>query len=241
MLAASISFAGASPGYIDEFTESTLLPFWTFVDPTGNSSYSLTANAGWLRITAPTGVALAPTSNYNASRVLQSVTSDFVATTCVTGSFTQSGFRGGILVWKDTSNYMRLEKWGTNQVLMYGVLDGTVTYQAGTLPSTYNPLHLKLERSGTTLRGYWSENGTDGSWTLIKQFTSFTAGDSVEIGLFVINVGSTPFSADFDFFKIVPGSLFVVPEYPLGTIAIPIAMGAAVIIYKKRPGQKTKS
>jgi regulation of enolase protein 1 (concanavalin A-like superfamily) len=237
VIACSISCAAANPGYIDSFVNPNLLNFWTFVNPAGTSTYSLSANVGWLRITAPTGVALAPTSNYNAPRVLQNVTGNFVATTCVNGSFTETGDRAGILLWKDNNNYMRLEKWGTNQVLMYGVLGGVVTSQSGSLPSSYNPLYLKLEKTGTTIAGYWSQTGVDGSWNLIKQFT-YTAVDPVQVGLFAINVGTVPFSADFDYFNIAPGNIFVLPEYPIGTLAIPVAMIGAFVISKRRSKNK---
>jgi len=233
VFAYGISFVAANPGYQDEFADSSLLPFWSFVNPAGTSSYSLTDHSGWCRITAPTGVALATTSNFNAPRLLQPVTGDFLATTCVSGSFSQAGFRAGLLVWKDTSNYMRLEKWGANQALMYGRIAGVETYQPVSLSSNYNPLYLKLEKVGTTLSGYWSQDGI--TWNLIRQFTSFNAADPVEVGIFVINVGSTPFSADFDYFRITPFGVFVLPESPLGTLLIPIAMGGAFAVYKLKP------
>ncbi|MCW4010990.1 MAG: DUF1349 domain-containing protein [Candidatus Bathyarchaeota archaeon] len=240
ILAYGATFAAANVGYVDEFTDSSLGSFWTFVDPLGTSSYSLTAHSGWLRITAPVGAALAPTSNYNAPRVLQSVTGSFVATTYVNGNFSEDGFRAGLLLWNNTNNYMRVEKWGANKVLMYGVIGGTVRSQQANLPSSSDSLYLKLEKSGTTISGSWSQNGA--TWNLIAQYTNFNAADPVQVGLFALTVGSTNFSPDFDYFHINPGNIFVVPEYPLlGTMAIPIAMGAAFIIHRRRPKQKTNA
>ncbi|MCW4023766.1 MAG: DUF1349 domain-containing protein [Candidatus Bathyarchaeota archaeon] len=239
LLAAFLSFTTfscvfADVGYNDDFTSTNLNSFWTTAGST-SAVFNLTANPGYLIITAPTGVALAPTSNYDAPRILQPVTGNFEATTCVSGDFSQSGFRGGLLIWKDTDNYMRLEKWGTNQVLMYGVLDGTVSYQQGTLPDSYNPLYLKLEKSGTTITGSWSSNGI--AWNTVKSYT-FNAADPVQIGLFAINVGSTTFNAEFDYFHIVPGEIFELPEYSIGLLAVPLAMMAGFVVFRSR--QKIK-
>jgi regulation of enolase protein 1 (concanavalin A-like superfamily) len=220
----------ADAGYNDDFTSTTLNSFWTTAG-TSSATFDLTTTPGYLRITSPTGPALSPTSNYDAPRILQPVTGNFEATTCVSGGFTQSGFRGGLLIWKDTNNYMRLEKWGTNQVLMYGVLDGVVSYQQGTLSSNYNPLYLKLEKSGTTLTGSWSSDGI--AWNTVKSYT-FNAADPVEVGLFVINVGTASFSADFDYFHIVPGEIFELPEYSIGLLAVPLAMMAGFIVFRNK-------
>lgn len=230
----SVSFASAAPGYSDEFSSSTLQSFWTFTDPLGTSSYSLTANPGYLRITSPTGNGFSGTSNYNAPRVLQPVTGDFVATTSVSGTFSESGFRGGLLIYETNNDYFRLEKYGSNQVLMYGYIGGSPTYQAASTSSPDNPLYLKLERTGTTLAGYWSSDGV--SWNLVKQYTTnFASADSLEIGLFTISVGSTSFSADFAWFHITPEGLSVLPESPLGVLALPAAVLAAYAVYRLKP------
>jgi len=232
-LLSQVNSVAAAPAYQDEFTDSSLQSFWTFTNPLGTGSYSLTANSGYLRITAPTGVGLSKTSNFNAPRMLQPVTGDFVATTSVSGVFSQTGFRGGLLVWKDTNNYFRLEKYGSNQVLMYGYINGVETYQTGTLPSNYTPLYLKLDRTGTTLNGYWSSDGT--TWNLVKQYTVFNPADSLQTGLFTINVGSTVFSADFDYFHVTPAStLSVLPETPLGVVAVVGTMFGAFAVFSYR-------
>jgi regulation of enolase protein 1 (concanavalin A-like superfamily) len=230
----TISCVFASVGYNDDFTSTSLNSYWTTAG-TPAATFNTTANPGYLRITCPTGPALSPTSNFDAPRILQPVTGDFEATTLVGGDFTESGFRGGLLVWKDTNNYMRFEKWGTNQVLMYGVLDGTITYKQGTLPANYNPLYLKLEKSGTTLTSLWSTDGI--AWNTLQSST-FNAADPVEVGLFAINVGSVPFNADFDYFHITPGSMFELPEYSIGLLAVPLAMIAGFVVFRNR--QKIK-
>lgn len=222
-LSSLTGLAKADPAYQDEFTESTLMPFWTFVNDLGTSSYSLTAHDDWLRITSPTGNGLSQTSNFNAPRVLQSVSGDFTATTCVSGSFTQAGFRAGLLVWKDINNYFRVEKYGSNQVLMYGYIAGTETYTSMSAPGLQ---YLKIVKTGTGIEGFWSQDGS--SWNSVHQY-NLNVADPFEVGLFVINVGSVPFSADFDYFMVVPA--FVLPEYPLG-VCIPLLMVGAFVFYK---------
>jgi regulation of enolase protein 1 (concanavalin A-like superfamily) len=228
------SFAAAAPAYNDEFTTTSLQPFWEWVNPT-TSSYSLTDHAGWLRITAPTGVALV--ANKNAPRLLQNVTGGFVATTCVNGSFTQSGYRAGLLLWKDAQNFIRLEKMGSNQILFYGYIAGHEDYV--TISATAaNLVYLKLEKSGSTITASWSTD--DITWHPASRQLTFASADPLEVGVFVINVGSgsTPFSADFDYFHITPAGVFVLPEYPLGTLAIPVAIGCAFFIHKRRSTHK---
>ncbi len=232
-LTSQISIVSAAPAYQDEFTSSSLQSFWTFVNPAGGGSYSLTANSGYLQITSPTGVGLSKTSNFNAPRVMQPVTGDFVVTTSVSGTFSQAGFRAGLLVYKNNDNYMRFEKYGTNQVLMYGYLNGAETYQTLSLPSSINPLYLKIEKTGSTITSYWSQNGI--SWTQVKQYTNFNTVDPLEVGLFVINVGTVSFSADFDYFHVTPSNFSVLPESPLGAIVLPVAVIAAFAVYRLKP------
>ncbi|MCW4006776.1 MAG: DUF1349 domain-containing protein [Candidatus Bathyarchaeota archaeon] len=239
VLGLGISTAAASPltGHEDEFTNSTLQPFWTFVNPSGLGSYNLTDKPTWLTITAPGNqyIALSQKSNFDAPRILQNVTGDFIATTNVTGNFDQDGFRAGLLVWGDQDNYLRFEKWGRDKLLLYGYLNGFENNKHVSTTSC-DMLYLKLEKFGSTVTASYSYNEI--SWITIYSYTLNTV-DPVEVGLFAINVGSATFNAEFDYFHICPNSPFVVPEYPLGPIAIPLAIAAAVLIRKQTSKQKT--
>jgi regulation of enolase protein 1 (concanavalin A-like superfamily) len=165
------------------------------------------------------------------------VTGDFEITTSVTGTFNSTNYRGGILVWKDSSDFLRLERRGGNTVQMGGKLgSATFQYNIVTLPSDISPTYLKLEKVGSTLTGYWSSDGT--TWNTVHSYT-LSVSDPIDVGLFALNLGATPFSASFDYFDIIPPGLFSLPEYPLlGTIAVPAAMIGAYVVYKKKPNKK---
>ncbi|MCW4017591.1 MAG: DUF1349 domain-containing protein [Candidatus Bathyarchaeota archaeon] len=232
-----ITFAAAGTGYNDDFISPPLSDVWT---TSGNSgaTYDLSTNPGWLTITSPADCDLGAGSD-DAPRILQSISGDFIAYTKVSGTFTASGTHAGLLVYSDDDHFMRVEIRDVNKVQIGGKNGGSFVYTQDSLGSAIDPIYLKLEKTSTTVKGYWSSDGS--TWDEFGSYT-LTVSDPTQIGLFVINQDKSvpPFSAEFDYFNIPTSSLFVVPEYPLGTIAIPIAMGAAVIIYKKRPGQKTK-
>lgn len=222
-------------GFSDDFSGSSLYSGWTFVNPAGGGSYSLISNPGWLRITSPNNYDLGGT-NDNAPRMMQQVTGDFIAFTKVSGTFTASSVHAGLIVYKDNTHFMRVEIRDSNVVQIGGKNGGSFVYSQYSLGGAVTPIYLKLEKTGTTVKGSWSSDGV--TW---NQFgtQSLTGSDPVTVGLFVINQYATPptFSVDFDYFTINP-QLFVVPEYPIGTIAIPIAMAVAFITYRHKPWTK---
>lgn len=237
-LAYIIAPAAASPGFNDEFSTATLNSNWTAVDPTGTNPFSLTSHSGWLRITTTSGPEynLARTT-MTSPRILQTVTGDFEITTEVSANFAQATIAAGLLVWKDSSNFWRVERW-------YDPTDhGQAVHTAGnyhgawtngayqTLPTNQDPTYLKITRVGTTLTGYWSIDGS--TWTQFAQ-TTFDAADPVSVGLSVINVGGGTFNADFNFFHIIPNDISVLPEAPYALV-FPVAITIAFVVYRKHP------
>jgi regulation of enolase protein 1 (concanavalin A-like superfamily) len=231
-----IGLVAAAAGYQDEFASASLQSFWTFTNPSGTGSYSLTAHSDYLRITAAynSKLSIVSGSNLNAPRMLQSVTSDFTATTYVTGSFTSANYRGGMVLWKDQNNFIRLEKYGNNQVLFYTIIGGTEAYTPPVSTTTSNNLYLRLQKTGTTITAFYSSDGS--SWTTISSYT-YSSSDPLQIGLFAINADSTAssFSADFDFFHITPYStLSVLPEYPVGIFGAAAAIAGGYVFFKAK-------
>lgn len=227
----TVPFAAGSAGQKDDFSSDTLQPFWKFINPENTASYNLTIHSGYLRLTAANQSTLTLTPNQNAPRIIQSVTDDFIAATYVTGNFSTNN-HAGLLLWKDSGNFIRLEKWGTTQVLMYTVTDGQPNYQTATLPASNN-LFLKLEKVGDTLTGYYSSD--DVTWKNFESFT-LTVSDPVDIGLLAINSNSaeSSFNVDFDYFRVSPSAdMYVpVPTYPLGILGASVAIVAAFLIFR---------
>jgi regulation of enolase protein 1 (concanavalin A-like superfamily) len=238
ILFGSVSFAAASTGYNDDFTSPPLSSIWTTSGNAG-ATYDLSTNPGWLRVTSPAGCDLGA-GNDDAPRVLQPVSGDFQAIIKVSGVFTAVGTHAGLLVFIDNNHFMRVEVRDNNAVQIGGKNGGAFTSTKVNLGSAVNPIYLKMVKAGSSVTGYWSSDGS--TWTQMGTAYTLTGSDPVQLGLFVINqnTGVPSFSADFDYFYIPTSSLFVLPESPLGTIAIPIAMGAAFIIYTKRTGRKAK-
>jgi regulation of enolase protein 1 (concanavalin A-like superfamily) len=232
-----IALASAAAAYQDEFTSGTLQSFWTFTAGTG--SYSLTAHSDYLRLTAPNGAKLSTItgSNLNAPRMLQSVTGNLEATTYVTGSFSSANYRGGLLLWANEQNFIRLEKYGSTQALMYPIINGVESSpKTVTGLTSSNTLYLKLQKTGSTVTCSYSTTGA--SYTTIGT-CSFSLSDPLYIGLFAINAdnSASSFSADFDYFHIYPYSdplPSVLPEYPVGIFGATAAIAGAYVFFKAK-------
>jgi hypothetical protein len=232
-----IALVAADSGYQDEFMSSPdLQTGWSFTNPAGTGSISLSTNPGYLTITATQNSRMGPTgsSNQNAPRVLQSVTGDFVATTYITALFTSDNYRGGLILYYDVTHFIVLEKWGSGLVKMYQ-LSGT-SESLPLVASTGNSVYLKLVKTGSTVTGYC---GADESAT--TQVASFTFNyNSVNIGLITFNGDSptpaTSFSAKFDFFHITPhlSLTSALPEYPVGVFGAAAAIAGAYVFFKAK-------
>ena len=202
----------ATTGFSDEFNAVTLDPRWTIVDPDGGSIFDLTANPGWLRITttSPPGRDLIGTIKVNAPRILQPIYGDFVVETKILSIMDENDEGAGILVWKNSSNYLRLDRMSRTighsveqQVFFCGTINGSFPIPNETqisLPSNINPTYLRIVKSGHVFSGYYSSDGV--TWNHVAG-VSFYADDPIYIGLAIINeYHSGTFSADFDYFRI---------------------------------------
>ena len=187
----------------DEFGGTVLNPAWNWTNPSGDCNYSLVTNPGFLRISAPgDGHDLNPLSNYNAPRVIQSTSGNFVAETRILCDPQYNAQGAGILIWTDSDNYLRLDR--INHI--GGQVVDLVGKKAGTWldsnQSTYllAEAYLRLERTGDM---FIAKYGMDGiNWTTLCT-ASFPFIDPVSIGLFVLDQGqNNPIYADFDYFRV---------------------------------------
>ena len=89
---------------------------------------------------------------------------------------------GGILLWQDNRNYLRLDRGtrGPGEVSLQGCIDNEdLVFGRGTLAS--DRIWLRLERTGDTVRGLCSADGE--VWYSVGE-VDFPAQTAVQAGLF---------------------------------------------------------
>lgn len=235
----SISVANAAISYSDEFNNPSLDSKWTFTDPDGGSTISLTDNPGWLRITTSANRDLVP-AQFNSPRLSQQVTGDFTVETKIDATTVANDEGAGILVWIDQNDFIRLDRMSRTigypvqqQVIMGGLSSGSLPpWTVVVLDPTVNPTYLKLEKIGATFTGWYSSDGT--TWNTVGTAT-IPMADPVNVGIDVINMfHSGDFYADFDYFRLTQTSTFPAPESPLGALSAVLALMVAFAIIKIR-------
>jgi regulation of enolase protein 1 (concanavalin A-like superfamily) len=187
---------------------------------------SVNLEAGRLTIDVPGGTYdLNPTlGGMKAPRVLKEVEGDFIVQVKVTGDFkpgeqsaspnTSSFNSGGLLIWQDAKNYIRLERnaWRLAEggYACYPPLfeywrDGE--YQNTSPDSTTEEFFkgrstwLKLERREGKVIGSYSHDGK--SWTEVKQLDA-ALPRKVKVGVAVVNTSSKPLTVMFEEFSVRP-------------------------------------
>jgi regulation of enolase protein 1 (concanavalin A-like superfamily) len=183
--------------------DSTLSPAWQFVDPLGDSSFNLTGNPGYLRISVPHADRDLSFGNVNAPRMVQTLNGDFDIRTGVEASPTSGGYQSaGILVWMDSSNYIWVGR-SVGNVISHRYMrqnsdEGLNPPQIG-YPA--NNVHFRITRVGNTFTTFYSSNGY--SWIQSGSIEYSTAPSELQIGMFLINRWvDVPFQADFDYFTV---------------------------------------
>lgn len=185
-----------SSSLCDDFDNTTLNSGWHWIDLKGDSSYSLTDNPGFLRITVY-GRGHDLYQNLNAPRMLQDVEGNFTVATRVTINPQYNYQAAGLLYWQDQNNYVRLERTLVKGIDLLFRIRGV--YNAVEIPFFVSTTFLKFEMSGLTLQGFYSEDGYNWSSVEAVQVPSSNNG---QIGIDVVNEWQdNPISADFDYFK----------------------------------------
>jgi regulation of enolase protein 1 (concanavalin A-like superfamily) len=138
--------------------------------------------------------------NTNAPRMMQPLTGDFTIRTkiAITADFDYQG--GGLLVWQDSDNYIRLELGGSPRAItMPYRLQGYYTHPHSGAYG-YTSAYLKITREGEVFQSYYSLDGLvwRAAGTLI-----YPASETVMVGTHLINEWQgNPISAFFDYFEI---------------------------------------
>lgn len=214
------SGSASSTTYSDEFTATALDAKWTWINPLSDCGYDLSANPGHLRISVPSGNHdLYTYSNLNAPRITQSISGDFTIETRVLFDPSYGAQCAGILVWKDSDNYLRLDRVyaGVGGGVMQAVdlsgeyLDSWHYYGSAAYANTTT--YLRLERTGCNFTASYSSDGV--SWTFLDTASFPGLEDPVQIGLFVLDEWqNNPIHADFDYFKVET------PDLPSRPVAV---------------------
>jgi len=203
--------------FTDNFDSVTLSSEWQMIDPSGGSTFNLTANSGWLRIniTSPPDREL-NSSIVNAPRIMmEGISGDFTVETRVNATMTESEVSAGILVWKDDAHFIRLDMIHMElnmtdteyrDALWYrfkfiGGRQYTTLIGSADINSTY----LRIVRKGSWFTGEYSSDGIN--WVLVNTlnydyFDIDVLGEPVDVGLYVTSVDRDgAFYADFDYFN----------------------------------------
>jgi tetratricopeptide (TPR) repeat protein/regulation of enolase protein 1 (concanavalin A-like superfamily) len=173
---------GGEPPFLCEDFAASLSPEWVWHDPFGDCSMTM-RSPGRLEIEAANGRDLWHI-NRSAPRLLRAASGDFAVQTVCLPVLEEKPAIGGLLLWKDEENYLRLDRGtrGPYEISFQGCLansDGVIG--RGRLPS--ERIFLRLERRGGQVRALCSADGA----------TWYTAGsaalpveDPVEVGLHAI-------------------------------------------------------
>jgi tetratricopeptide (TPR) repeat protein len=153
---------------------------WSWQDPFGDCSYTIQQG---LEIKAANGRDLW-WLNLSAPRLLRPAAGDLaVETVCLPASSDKLAV-GGLLLWKDERNYLRLDRgeWGPYEISFHGCIDKQdLRIGRGRLPA--ERIFLRLERLNGHLNALCSADGAE--WFTAGQ-VEFPVEDPVEVGLHAI-------------------------------------------------------
>ncbi|MBW3621796.1 MAG: DUF1349 domain-containing protein [Armatimonadetes bacterium] len=192
--------------FFDPF-DGPLSPDWAFVDYRRETGPDFASFPGWLTILAPRFANLWPPKNQDAPRLLRAYRGDFEAETFVRPTLRPDRQRGtgGILLWIDQKNYVRLNHGVhyANQILLekqekdnFQALYETQSGQAG--------VWLRLARRGPTLTAYFRESD-GGIWQYAGEAHFGSLPETVLVGVYSLDpevADRVPFEVSFDSFRI---------------------------------------
>jgi len=198
--------------FMDDFSEQNLKSEWKWVNPKGESSYSLTNETDWLEIYASSGNDLYPCEfpgNLDAPRLLQEILGDFAVELKLKSASDDLPSVGGLLVWKDERNFLRFDRGmhGRYEINLASLIQDEWTYSSrGMLMSDI--AYLRLERIGDRFSAYCSSDSIN--WLTCGDVI-FPAEDPIQIGIHTVGtfeiVGlmytGTMTATKFDYFKVM--------------------------------------
>jgi tetratricopeptide (TPR) repeat protein len=199
--------------FVDEFDGTALKSEWEWLNPRGDSSYSLSSEVSWLEVRAASGSNLHG-SNFDAPRLLQEISGDFAAEVKMKAASDDLASVGGLLIWKDEENYIRFERGMhlKDEISLAGNVQGEYNhFGRGMLASDI--VYIRLERIGDRFSAYCSSDGEN--WMTCGA-VSFRAEGPIQIGIHaigaigwvgMINLGDMVTATRFDYFRVLRRTL----------------------------------
>jgi regulation of enolase protein 1 (concanavalin A-like superfamily) len=155
------------------------------------------------------------TGKLNSPRIVKEMDGDFAVTVKVTGDFKPGGTStnpkgvpyngGGILIWSDSDNFIRLERGAVLRGSKVGSYIAFEEREGGYRGAVHNEVYpggtcwLRLERKGSRITGAVSMDGR--TWKALKPIDTIWPA-KLKIGLAAINSSSEPFTLKFEEFSL---------------------------------------
>lgn len=152
---------------------------------------------------------------FNAPRVLREIDGDFVLSVKVSGEFKPGPkstnpksvpfLAGGILVWSDSDNFIRLERAAMNRGGRLLPTVGFEEWEGGYAGAVHNEAfqegtcYLRLERKGSRIFGAISRDGSQ--WKILKPIDTVWPS-KLKVGLMAVSTSNEPFSVKFEEFEL---------------------------------------
>ncbi|MFQ6041645.1 MAG: DUF1349 domain-containing protein, partial [Candidatus Poribacteria bacterium] len=190
----------------EEFNGTSIRPELMWLDQAGGGSWQ--ERQGYLIMRAEPGLDLRRGENFDAPRLVMDISDDFSIETRLHVS-TNLEEHGGLIVWRNESSFLRLEK--TSGAHRYS---GDVVFERHHWRPTLigrvrgmrrtRELYLRIERRGNEFSGYASADGV--SW-ISSGTTVMGMGENLEVGLFAASPGekekAKPTVTRFDYFRVL--------------------------------------
>jgi regulation of enolase protein 1 (concanavalin A-like superfamily) len=186
------------------------------IDPDKDSKF--TPGSGSLTIDLPGAwhdLAGPPLRKFNAPRAMREVDGDFAMTVKISGDFKPGPkstsprsvpyLAGGILIWSDSDNYIRLERAAMRRGDRIIPHVAFLELEGGYSGAVHNELFkegdcfLRMERKGNQIFGAVSNDGAH--WKPLKPIDTVWP-NKLKVGLMAISTSGEPFSVKFDQFDL---------------------------------------
>jgi regulation of enolase protein 1 (concanavalin A-like superfamily) len=194
------------PGFSDKFN-GLLDRRWIWISRQGTAALASSSH-GTVHMTAPNSSDLLPNLT-NAPRLMQLIGGNFTVETHLIFAPSAAYQGAGLLLWQDSSNYVRLELGfgGFRGIEFTAAIKSTFTRMVGvwsyygrSLPTQSDDVSLRLQRKGDEIRAWWRDPTDGTAWRYVGQ-KSIHLDHDLQVGVAVVNVSNLPSAAaDYDYF-----------------------------------------